>query len=73
MIEWSEIKRPFTGSFTSGRGRPASPPRLIAGLLYLQHAFDASDEVVVNTWVENPYWQHFTGEVHLQTVIVNLV
>ena len=73
LIDCSEIERTFAGSFTSGRGRPASPPRLIAGLLYLQHAFDASDEAVVNTWVENPYWQYFIGEVHLQTVIVNLV
>lgn len=52
---------------SSGRGRPALSPLLIAGLLYLQHAFDASDEEVVGTWVENPYWQFFTGEVYLQT------
>jgi IS5 family transposase len=34
--------------------------------LYLQHTFDCSDELVVNTWVENPYWQYFTGETYLQ-------
>jgi len=38
---------------------------LVAGLLYLQHTFDCSDELVVNTWVENPYWQYFTGESYL--------
>ena len=54
-------------SFVSGKGRPASSPRLIAGLLYLQHAFDLSDEEVVWQWVENPYWQVFTGETYLQT------
>ena len=43
------------------------PARLIAGLLYLQHTFNASDEAVVNTWVENPYWQFFCGETYLQT------
>ena len=32
-----------------------------------QHTFDASDEAVVNTWVENPYWQFFCGETYLQT------
>ena len=67
LIDWSEIERTFAVSFTSGRGRPALPPRLVAGLLYLQHTFDASDEAVVNTWIENPYWQHFCGEVYLQT------
>ena len=56
LINWAEIERTFATSFTSGRGRPALPPRLIAGLLYLQHTFDASDEAVVNTWVENWTW-----------------
>jgi IS5 family transposase len=67
FIDWVEIERTFGACFSSARGRPALPPRLVAGLLYLQHAFHASDEAVVNTWVENPYWQHFTGEVYLQT------
>ena len=39
----------------------------MAGLLYLQHAHDASDEAVVATWLENPYWQYFCGETYLQT------
>ena len=58
LIDWAEIERTFAVSFTSGRGRPALPPRLVAGLLYLQHTFNASDEAVVNTWIENPYWQY---------------
>ncbi len=41
----------------------------MAGLLYLQHAFDASGEAVVNTWVENPYWQFFTCETYLRTEV----
>jgi len=67
LIDWTEIERTFAASFTSCRGRPALPPRLVAGLLYLQHTFDASDEAVVGTWVENPYWQFFCGETYLQT------
>ena len=67
LIDWVEIERTFAASFTSGRGRPALAPRLVAGLLYLQHTFNASDEAVVNTWVENPYWQFFCGETYLQT------
>ena len=54
-------------SFASDKGRPATSPRLVAGLLCLQHAFDLSDEEVVWQWVENPYWQVFTGESYLQT------
>jgi hypothetical protein len=54
---------------TSRPGEDARPcpPRLVAGLLYLQHANDASDEAVVATWLENPYWQYFCGETYLQT------
>jgi IS5 family transposase len=39
----------------------------VVGLLYLQHSFDCAVELVVNTWVENPYWQYFKGESYLQT------
>ena len=67
LIDWDRIETSFAGHFVSERGRPALPPRLVAGLLYLQHCFDCSDELVVNTWVENPYWQYFTGEIYLQT------
>ncbi|CAB3775130.1 hypothetical protein LMG29542_08512 [Paraburkholderia humisilvae] len=31
----------------SGKGLPATSPRLFAGLLYLQHGFDLSDEKLV--------------------------
>lgn len=50
-------------------GRPALPVRLMAGLLYLKHAYDLSDEVVCERWLENPYWQCFTGEVFFQTTL----
>ena len=43
LIDWAEIHRSFAVRFLSDRGRPALPPRLVGGLLYLQHALDASD------------------------------
>ena len=67
LIPWQVIERHFSTHFVSTRGRPALPPRMIAGLLYLQHANAASDEAVVTTWLENPYWQYFCGETYLQT------
>ncbi|WP_201339599.1 transposase [Isorropodon fossajaponicum symbiont] len=48
--------------FLSDQGAPAIPTRMIAGLHYLKHLYDLSDEQVVERWVENPYWQYFTGE-----------
>ena len=50
LIDWAAIEQMASASFTSTRGRPAVSPRLIAGLLYLQHAFDFSDEEVVHGW-----------------------
>jgi IS5 family transposase len=62
LIDWSIFETRWTEFFPSHTGRPASSPRLIAGLLYLQHTFACSDEELIRTWVENPYWQHFCGE-----------
>ena len=66
LIDWEVFEREWSGFFPSTTGRPATPPRLVAGLLYLQHAFRLSDEAVVARWVENPYYQHVTGEVFFQ-------
>ena len=62
LIDWEVFEREWAGFFPSHKGRPATEPRLVAGLLYLQHAYRLSDEAVVARWVENPYYQHFTGE-----------
>jgi IS5 family transposase len=62
LIDWEFFEREWAGFFPSHRGRPATSPRLVAGLLYLQHAYRLSDDAVVARWVENPYYQHFTGE-----------
>lgn len=65
-IDWSVFEHEWAGLFPSRRGRPATAPRLIAGLLYLQHTYALSDEDVVWGWVENPYWQLFCGETWFQ-------
>lgn len=67
VIDWEEIERSLSAHFQATTGRPALSPRLVAGLLYLQQAYDCSDEAIVNTWVENPYVQYFTGETYFQT------
>jgi IS5 family transposase len=66
LIDWEFFEREWAGFFPSTTGRPATSPRLVAGLLYLQHAFRLSDEAMVARWVENPYYQHFTGETFFQ-------
>ena len=66
LIDWSIFETRWSAFFPSKTGRPATPPRLVAGLLYLQHTFACSDEELVWAWVENPYWQHFCGETYFQ-------
>ena len=66
LIDWEVFEREWSGFFPSGKGRPATEPRLVAGLLYLQHVYRLSDEAVVARWVENPYYQHLTGETFFQ-------
>lgn len=65
-INWSVFDQEWSELFASPLGRPATPTRLIAGLLYLQHAYALSDEAVVERWVENPYFQYFCGEKYFQ-------
>src|SRR5918992_1709506 len=66
LIDWTLFEREWAGFFPSDEGRPATHPRLVAGLMDLQHAHGLSDEAVVARWVENPYFQHFTGETFFQ-------
>ena len=61
-VDWDVFEREWAGFFPSFKGRPATPPRLAAGLLCQQHACQLSDKAVVARRVENPYDQRRTGE-----------
>ena len=39
LIDWDIFEREWLGFFPYHTGRPATPPRLVAGLCHLQHAF----------------------------------
>lgn len=66
LIEWQRFENQLAEFFPSEKGCPALPSRLIVGLMYLKHAFNLSDEVLVERWVENPYWQYFCGKQYLR-------
>ena len=42
LIDWEVFDREWSEFFPSATGRAAIPPRLLAGLLYLQHAYRLS-------------------------------
>ena len=54
------------GGGVSNAGRPRLPIRLMASLLYLKHAYNLSDEALVERWSENVIWQYFSGMVYYE-------
>ncbi len=50
-------------------GRLGLSIRLMAGLHYLQRAYNLSDEAVLAFFTENPQWQYFCGQEHYTHVL----
>jgi transposase, IS5 family len=65
-IDWAALEAKFGGLYATGVGRPGHPIRLMVGLQLLKYLRDVSDEQIVATWVENPYWQHFCGQQYFR-------
>ena len=66
QIDWRSCESRFGGLYAAGVGRPGHPIRLMVALQLLKHTCNVSDEEVVATWVENPYWQYFCGEQYFR-------
>ena len=60
-VDWDELDKKFGATFCEDNGRPGILTRLMTALHYLKFTYNLSDEAVVNGWVENPYWQYFSG------------
>lgn len=60
-INWSRFEFEFGKHYSETRGRPAIPTRIMVALHYLKHAYNVSDENVVERFTENVYWQYFCG------------
>lgn len=61
-IEWKSFDEAFRKHYAD-EGRPAKPIRLMVALLMLKHIRNLSDESVVAQWMENVYYQYFSGEI----------
>lgn len=64
-IPWDEIEEYFSDLYHHS-GRPAKPIRRMVSLLILKQLYNLSDESIVERWVENPYYQFFSGETVFQ-------
>lgn len=65
-IDWSSFERTLGNTYHSSQGAPGVTTRLIVALHYQKYQHDLSDEDVVAVWVENSYWQHFSGVGYFQ-------
>jgi IS5 family transposase len=61
IVEWDRLDDLFGSTYCPDNGRPGVSTRLMVALHYLKYTYNLSDEDVVATWVENPYWQYFSG------------
>ncbi len=61
VVEWDRLEEMFGSTYCTDNGRPGVSTRLMVSLHYLKYTNDLSDEEVVSDWVENPYWQYFSG------------
>ena len=66
QIEWAVFTERLGQTYATANGAPGVNTRLLVALHYLKYQHDLSDEAVVQQWVENPYWQHFSGEQFFQ-------
>jgi IS5 family transposase len=64
-IVWDYLEKEFAPLYGKV-GRPSVPIRTIVGLLLLKQMYSLGDEIVVDRYLENPYLQHFCGEVYFQ-------
>jgi transposase, IS5 family len=65
-IDWRSLEKTPGSTNHPSQDTPGISTRLMLALHYLKYRHDLSDEDVVAAWVENPYWQHFSGMRHFQ-------
>ena len=65
-IDWCELEREVETVHLSNQELAAYPIRLFLGLHYLKYVYEVPDDLLLLTWIENPYWQYFCGFEELQ-------
>lgn len=65
-INWKFFDDAFKKHYSEKMGKPAKPIRLMVSLLILKHVRNLSDEMLVEHWSENNYFQYFSGEQYFQ-------
>ncbi len=64
-INWDDVEKEFS-QYYSTKGAPSVPVRIMVGLILLKQVYGFSDKNSLLHWLENPYWQHFCGQVYFR-------
>ena len=65
-INWESLEGHFDRLYKSGPGQPPLRVRLVLGLHLIKYLENLSDDAVVVKFTENPYYQHFCGNVYFE-------
>ncbi len=65
-MNWAAFEDQLAPTYHDKTGQPGLDTRLMVALHYLKYQHDLSDEAVVAGWVENPYWQYFSGRQYFE-------
>lgn len=71
-IDWESLEKEFAPLYGKV-GRPSIPIRTIVGFLLLKQMYNLGDETIVDRYLENPYWQHFCGEIYFQYKLITFL
>jgi len=69
-VDWAWLDEQLADCF-SDQGRPAEPVRFMIGMFLLKHTYALADEQVWERWVQDPYFQYFTGEEFFQHALAH--
>ncbi len=65
-INWKKLEEKLLVKYTEKIGAPGKEIRLMVGLQYLKYMYNESDEMIVQKFVENPYYQYFCGNEYFE-------
>lgn len=65
-INWKILEEKLSEKYSEKMGAPGKQIRLMVGLQYLKYMYNESDEMIVQKFVENPYYQYFCGNEYFE-------
>jgi transposase, IS5 family len=66
QVNWKELEEKLSVKYKEKMGAPGKEIRLMVGLQYLKYMYNESDEMIVQKFVENPYYQYFCGNEYFE-------